>query len=224
MSDLYSIQLEYLRIMEVIEENDGEIDEHIEKELELLLDAKEDFINSVCKNYTNLELDVVTISREIERLQERKQDTLKRIDTVKKMLTKVLKFFDMRSTNKKSKGYAFNTGLFSGYTRSVESVEVDNEAILAQFTPITGKKSDYVDYTVSVKVSHANLLRLNELGIIPVTAYSPTVNKTSVKEYLKSVAQSQELSSENADKTVEHKSDPIADYANIVSKESLVIK
>jgi hypothetical protein len=163
------------------------------------------------------------ITGEMERLKNRKESANKKIDTVKKSITKVLKFFDMKSPNKKSKGYAFNTGLFSGYTRSVESVEIDELAFSNKFAPITGSKSQYVNYTVNCKVDRKQLKQLNELGIIPITAYTSTVDKKLVKEYLQLLAQSHEQRSESNEETVEVKVDPIADCAFIVSKESLII-
>lgn len=224
MANLYSIKLEYLRIMEDIEENDGELTEDILAELELLEDAKEDFIDSMCLHIQNLIGDVNQITPEIERLTERKNAANQKIDTTKKAIIKLLKQFDMKSLNKKSSGYAFKTAQFSGFTRSFKSVKVDEIAIANKFAPIIGDESEYINYTVSCKVDRKQLKQLNELGIIPITAYTPTVDKKSLMEYLQLLAQSHEQSSETDSETVEVKVDPIADYASILSTESLIIK
>lgn len=216
MSNLYHIGLEHLRIINMIEEAEGELTEEIELELGNLTEVRDEFINSLCQQHANLLANSVKIKDEVERLNGRKKDIMSKIDTTKKTISKLLKHFDMKSTSRDSTGFAFDTGLFKGHTRSAESIEIDDLLFSSTFIPLTGKKSKHVDYDIKGKVTHEQLTKLNELGILPVTSYSPVVNKKSTKLYL------------NAPQSHESKdgveTDPIADIANIVNNESLIIK
>lgn len=222
MSSIYNIEWKYLQLVELLEENGGELTEEIELELQALEENRDELIESMCKSIANKSRDVASIDSEIERLSELKQNNVKSIDATKKGIIKILKLFGMRSANKKSKGYAFKTALFSGFTRSFESVIVDDVAIESQFAPITGKTSKYINYKIDAKVDHTQLLRLNELGILPVTSFSTSVDKKLLKEYLLDVAQSQTENNVETDDAPER--DSIADYASISSNESLIIK
>lgn len=222
MSSIYNIEWKYLQLVELLEENGGELTEELELELQALEENRDELIESMCKSIANKSRDVASIDSEIERLSEIKQNNIKSIDATKKGIIKILKLFGMRSANKKSKGYAFKTALFSGFTRSFESVIVDDVAIESQFAPITGKTSKYINYKIDAKVDHTQLLRLNELGILPVTSFSTSVDKKLLKEYLLDVAQSQTENNVETDDAPER--DSIADYVSISSNESLIIK
>ena len=224
MANLYSIQLEYLRIMEMIEDSEGEITEDLAHSLEEVFSDRDKLFDDMVKVVNEAEYNIQIINAEVERLRARKDDFEKKIERTKKSIISLLKFYNMRSPNKRSKGYAFKSALFSMYTRTFESLELDEMVIAEQYAPLTGKTSRFINYNVNAKVDIENLKKINELGIVPSTGYSIHVDKAALKQYMKDIAVGKQLEFTEDSEQPEIKIEPIAELASIITKESLIIK
>jgi hypothetical protein len=222
MASLYTIQLEYVRIMDMIEDAGGEITDEINEALQALYEDKDNLIDAICETIVNYEGRNVAIKMEVERLTSRAKSNNNAIEKSKDTLLKVLKHFNMKSTSKGSKGYAFKTALFSGHSLTRESVEVDEFMVSNTFRPINGKQSKFVKYTVATKFDFESLKKVNELGIVPYGEYAIEIDKKAITQYLKDVRVAKQIEFTEDDSQI--KFDPITELARLVSKESLVIK
>lgn len=222
MSNLFNIQMEYLRIMEMIEESEGELTEDIQQNLDALFADRENLLNNLCRHIVNNSNDIRSIDDEMDRLKERKEAYNKKIERTQKAIIDILKHFNMRSPNKKSNGYAFKSPFYSCYTKSVDVVKVDEMLAETMFSAITGKKSKFVNYMIDKKFTSSQLEVINDLGIVPVTDYKISIDKRALAEYVKEVRKQSTLPETETNTSVEL--DPIAEISSIVVKESLVIK
>lgn len=222
MASLYRINSDYEWLMELLEDSGGEITEEIEVLLKRLQQDRDSFIDNACKDYTNIVSDNHAIDGEIERLGAIKERNLKRMEKGKQLIKDVMKLFDMKNTKKGSTNYVFRTPIFSGYTKISKSVNLNEARLYEDFAPLSGTKSSkYVNYAISAVVDKDSLEEINKLQILPATSYIPKVDKKLVKEYLEDVQQGLILDFDDNQEIV---IDPIADIANIVSNESLIIQ
>ena len=216
--NLYIIQQKYFQLMELIEDNDGEINEIVAKQLEKLEDDKENLLNGLCSLVKQDEYNVQIIKEEIERLEGKQSECESKIDNTKKNIIKILKHFNMHNPNKKFSNFVFKSALFSASTKEMPIIEFD-ETQLPKFAPITGIKSKYIRYTVSTKFDSENIMKLNKEFNIPLPDYKTIIDKDKAKEYIKSLDTKQPALFEEV---VEE--DPIKDIARQFKKESITIK
>lgn len=219
--NLFNLQLEYARIMGMIEEVEGEITEDIQDLLKDVSDDKDYLIESLLNQIHQERYNQATIKAELERLKGFKESSEKREDHIKKTVIEILKFFDMKSTNKKSKGFAYKGATNSCFTVTRESVKLDEFKIAETFAPIVGKTSKFVEYNISNQVDSDKLKAINDTGLFPITSYSPTINKTKIAEYIKHIREGKQLEFTEDN---EVKLDPIVEFSELVSNTSLTVK
>jgi hypothetical protein len=208
MKSLYHIEAKYIALMEAIEDNDGEIDKNLEEELNNVLIDREGLINAICSEIGNSKSDTVIVKDEIERLGERIATNTNKEERLKIQLIKILKFFEMRSTTKGSKGFAFKTPLYSGFTKETNTVTFD-DARLEEFVILTkaarlkleedtfsiedeatvvNKSSKFVTYKLGATLDRELALELVDEKGIDKELLIPVIDKNAAKEYIKNIS------------------------------------
>jgi len=222
MANLYRVQKDYLDIIGMMEESGGEITEDISIALDKLTDNRDSVIEFMLQERQNHIANETSLANEITRLEERKKSAIKKQESIEQNVIKILKFFDLRSSNKKSKGYAFKSAAFDCFTRTSTNYVLDDLRIGETFKPIVGEKSNFITYTVNKKFTSDVLDTLNKTGLIPVDAYMINIDKKSVNAYMKELEEGKQL--EITDTASEVKQDPIAKFAKLQMKESLTVR
>lgn len=88
---LYEIAQEHMRIMEIIEEMDGEMNEDLEHELSEILRTGDDKIKAVYHVYRNYAAQIPGVKAELERITAIKKSLENNTDRIKFMLEQFMK-------------------------------------------------------------------------------------------------------------------------------------
>ena len=220
--NLFNIKSEYARIMGIIEENEGEVDDNIQDLLTEITENKEDLLDDLLGQVHLERYNQHVLKAEFERLKSFAESSLERETRIKKAVIDILQFFDMRSATKGSKGFAFKSATNNCFTSNRESLKVDEFRIVEEFAPITGKKSKLIEYLVTRKVDTDTLTKINDTGLFPISAYSVNINKTAIINYIKDKRKGVAL--DFVEGTNEIKVDPIEEFVEIVTNTSLTVK
>jgi len=220
--NLFNIKSEYARIMGMIEEAEGEVDDNIQDLLTEITDSKEELIESLLNEVHQERYNQSIIKAELERIRDFKNKSELREERIKKVVIDILQFFDMRSATKGSKGFAFKSATNNCFTSNRDSLKVDEFRIVEEFAPITGKKSKLIEYIVTRKVDTDTLTKINDTGLFPISAYSVNINKTAITNYIKDKRNGTAL--DFVEGTNEVKVDPIEEFVEIVTNTSLTVK
>lgn len=116
--NLYKIDLEYLKLMELLDESDGEITEEVGD----LMEQNQNLAENSLKNYTfmvrNLEGDINAIDAEIKRLTAMKKSKDRSLEVLKDGITFTMKVRDLDK---------FDGGTFKLSFRKSTSLVIDDE-------------------------------------------------------------------------------------------------
>lgn len=219
--NLFNIKAEYARIMGMIEEAEGEVTDNIQEALEQITDNKEELLESLLNQIHQERYNQSIIKAELERIRSFKESSEKREERIKKSIIDILQFFDMRSTTKSSKGFAYKGPTNSCFTSNRESLTIDEFLIAERFAPIIGETSKLIEYTVNTKVDSDKLKSINDTGLFPISAYGLSINKKAITDYLKETRSGKQL---EFGEDNEIKLDPIVDYVELVTNTSLTVK
>lgn len=221
MGNLLSITLEYARVMEMIEEAEGEITPEIESAVNSAIKDRDKFMERLCEKYFEAKASVAYIKETIENFEARAKAFEKKQEQLKNLMFSVMREFNMTKTTKGKTTYNFTSPLYTVFVKNQESVELDEALFIEKFEPIVGKTSNYVTYKITAEVTADQLRRLNQLNIIPATSMSPKLDKKEVLSYLKSISEGAQLS---FDENNEITFDPIKDVTSIVTKDIVNIR
>lgn len=221
MANIFSITLEYMRVMEMIKDNEGEITEEIEAAVNNAIKDRDAFMEELCNKYFETGASVQYIKSAIESFRVRVDAYEKRQERLKKLLFDMMVEFDMKKTTKGKTNYNFTSPLYTVFSKDTKSVEINEPLFIEKFVPITGETSNYVTYKITAEVNADQLRRLNELKIIPVSAMTPKADKTEIKIYLESIAEGSKLT---FDDTGEITFDPIKEVSSITTKTGVTIR
>jgi hypothetical protein len=213
--NLYKIKERYALILNLLEESEGEITE----EIKVLLDQHDvninDLLESLCIDLNSENANLSVVKDELDRLKEVKTATENRIDRKKKDIINILHYFDLKSPNKKSRGYAFKTPLFSGFTTVRETIKFNEEA-LEEFN-VDGKESKFVNYSLKGNVPKYVAKYMNKMEYLTPENIVPVIDKTAAKEYIKSITT-------NGATLEQGNLDPITGLVIYDTSESLTVK
>lgn len=221
MANVFNITLEYMRVMEMIEDNDGEITEEIEAAVNNAIKDRDTLMEELCSKYFETGASIQYIKSTIESFKARAEAYEKRQEGLKKLLLAMMVEFDMKKTTKGKTNYNFTSPLYTVFSKDTKSVEINEPLFIEKFVPITGETSKYVTYKVAVEVTADQLKQLNKLNIIPVSAMTPKTDKVEVKSYLEAIAEGSQLTFDGNDNII---FDPIKEVASIKTTTSVTIR
>ena len=163
MANIFNIELDYLRLMNEIEDAQGEITEEMETFLVINEQDAKDKLNSYAHIITLKESDITIAKDEIVRLQKRIDGREKLIARLEKTMIQAVKMFGTEGKPSKITGLAsitFDTGKFTlTVGKSKGMVGNDDEKVTAD----NFSDDSYNQYTITRKFTNAQIDTITDL-------------------------------------------------------------
>ena len=144
---LYELELEFYELMLLIEDNEGEITEEVEKKLAINIEELEYKVKGYSFFINKMKAEKIAISEEIQRLRKLADSKDKFIDRLKRSLVNATKLY---GTIGKSGNHVLELDTIRLYTRKSSSIEVEDG-----FT-----NSDYIKYGLKDFVSKEEFIEI----------------------------------------------------------------
>jgi hypothetical protein len=175
--NIFNIQQEYLELMEILEENEGELTPELEQRLAINQQDLEHKVKAYHHIITILKGDTAVIDDEVARLNKIKETKTNTIERLRKVLldTTILFGEDGKSGNKKLKFDTLNM-----WTTNRQSVNVDeNDFFDAPFTNM-----EYIEFVIKERFNIESIVDIeNTIGDINIEKiYSQTEIKNAIED------------------------------------------
>lgn len=177
MSSLYTIQNNYLYLINQIQENEGVLDEETNKLFDFTQEEFAEKAEEFCKIIRTLDTDCLGIDAEIERLTKLKANKSNLSDRLEKSLAEALKMFGTKDSKKDIWRYEFGT--FKISTRKSEKTEV----LKPELVP-----NEYKKVSIKDKLDFTTFNKIKEL--FPSIEGSTEFDKKAIKSHLDTLADS----------------------------------
>ena len=126
MANIYQLSQELLSIIDIIEENGGEITPEIEEQLNITQESFRDKIKDYCNVVKHLQNDIIDIKAEKARLSDLQKSKEKTIERIKKVIIEAVEMF---GDTTKAGGKFIDYGIGKVSIRNNQAVEVDEDSI-----------------------------------------------------------------------------------------------
>lgn len=159
MANLFDISLEYMAILDELEENGGELTDDIQERLNINKDEVQDKLESYRKVIMSVEGEIVVLEEERDRLTDKVITKSNVIARLKENISKAITLYG--DVNPKSKvGSKFIATPYSKFTFVHTNPVVIDENLL--ITPDNEKLLPYINGTFTVKVKGEDILNIRK--------------------------------------------------------------
>jgi hypothetical protein len=212
MQNIFNIGQEYLELLNIIEESEGEITDEIAEFLKENETDRDNALDNLSKLVKHLSFNNKIIDDEVSRLKMLSTRNDNNVNKIKDAIMSLMKLYDLRG---KSGNYSHKTPLYTLFTRATQSIEIDFEKIV-DYDPITGTKtSKYIEYNIQDAFDATKIKELKP------EKYSPKIDKASIKEAL--VPRTTKVDLFNNIEELDTLEEDLS-FASITTKESLTIR